>query len=429
VDSPAGGQARFVWATGLEDTFVVQEAPGRRRMDELELVGHYEAWQEDVETAAALGFGAMRCGIPWYRVEPSPGQFDWSWTDQLLPHMVACDIEPIVDLVHYGTPTWMPWAFADPSYSPRVTAFAAAFAERYDAIVRYYTPVNEPAVTALVCGFAGRWPPGLSGHRGYVRVLDSLCRGIVGQIGAIRRARPDAVIVHVEGTGFWLDADAPADATGSAVPERIYAALDLLSGRVDAAHEQYPYLRRHGMTERDLAWYRAHASMPDLIGLNYYPDGSVHRRSSGADGDPDAITTVWGGTAHLERAIFDFQERYGLPIFVSETGCNERSASWVKWPGAGQAPEDGSQFRSWWLAELDAMLRRLAGGGGPRLWGCTWWPLVDAVDWAYREGDEPLATYLEPGGLVRLVPTSDGRLAREPMAVGDRVREVIRGWT
>lgn len=425
VDGP-GEHHGFVWATGMEDTFIVQEAPRRRRLDELELVGHYDTWREDVDRAVEIGFGAIRCGIPWYRVEPHPNKFDWTWTDEMLHHVVGRGLVPIADLIHYGTPLWMPNAFADPEYPSRVVAYASAFAQRYASLVRHYTPVNEPAVTALICGYAGRWPPHLTGHEGYVRVLDALCRGIVGEVAAIRRARPDAVTVHVEGTGFWLDADDADGATGAAVSERIYIALDLLAGRVGPGHELYACLRRHGLTDADLSWYRGHPFIPDVIGINYYPDGSVHRRVPHGDGNPDAVSSVWGGTAHLAQAIRDFHGRYGQPIFVSETGCNERSAVWVHWPKPADSG-DGSVFRGWWLDELSAMLRGLLAEGLP-VWGCTWWPLVDAVSWAYRDGTGPVAAYVEPGGLVRLASDADGRLSRQPLAVSERLSEVISTW-
>lgn len=421
ADSPVE-RTSFVWATGMEDTFVADETPGRRRLDELELVGHYESWREDIDRAAEIGFAAMRCGIPWYRVEPEQGTFDWSWTDQILPYMVERGMRPIADLVHYGTPLWMPDAFVDPGYPAAVAAYSGAFAERYSALIDHYTPVNEPAVTALICGFAGRWPPYLTGHAGYVRVLAGICRGIVGQVGAIRDARPDAVTVHVEGTGFWLAPEAPDGSIGSALPERIYAALDLLTGRVDPDHALFDYLTGHGLTDADLAWYREHAVVPDVIGLNYYPDGSVHRLVPDANGNPDATSRVWGGTAHLAAAMREFHARYGRPIFVSETGCNERSAAWVPWPNHDG---DGSAFRSWWLDDLSAMLGLI----DVPTWGCTWWPLVDAVSWAYRDGVKPLDAYLEPGGLVHLARSGDGRLERQPLAVAARMREVIATWT
>ena len=46
--------------------------------------------------------------MPWYRVEPEPGRFDWSWTDQVIPYMVEeMGITPIIDLIHYGCPFWL----------------------------------------------------------------------------------------------------------------------------------------------------------------------------------------------------------------------------------------------------------------------------------------------------------------------------------
>src|SRR6266511_199508 len=75
----------FIWATGIEDTFIVDPHPVTgRTLDEYELTGHYDQWAEDIDRVAELGVAAVRYGIPWYRVEPCPGEFDWSWTDKVL---------------------------------------------------------------------------------------------------------------------------------------------------------------------------------------------------------------------------------------------------------------------------------------------------------------------------------------------------------
>ena len=39
--------ADFLWAAGIENTFVPQVRPGHRSLDEYELMGHYEHWRED----------------------------------------------------------------------------------------------------------------------------------------------------------------------------------------------------------------------------------------------------------------------------------------------------------------------------------------------------------------------------------------------
>jgi len=79
----------FIWAAGIEDTFVQQERPGHRSLDEYELIGHYEHWREDLDLCKDLGLQGLRWGVPWYKVEPEPGKFEWEWVDKVIPYMVA----------------------------------------------------------------------------------------------------------------------------------------------------------------------------------------------------------------------------------------------------------------------------------------------------------------------------------------------------
>ena len=53
-------------------------------LDEYELTGHTEQWREDLARVEETGASALRYGFPWYRVNPAPGVFDWSWTDQVV---------------------------------------------------------------------------------------------------------------------------------------------------------------------------------------------------------------------------------------------------------------------------------------------------------------------------------------------------------
>ena len=45
----------FIWASGIENTFVPQIRGGYRALDEYELMGHYEHWREDLALGAELG--------------------------------------------------------------------------------------------------------------------------------------------------------------------------------------------------------------------------------------------------------------------------------------------------------------------------------------------------------------------------------------
>ena len=63
--------------------------------------------------------------------------------------------EPIVDLCHFGVPTWL-GEFPEPGGRQRADRICAAFAERYPW-VRFYTPVNEMYVCARMSALDGLW--------------------------------------------------------------------------------------------------------------------------------------------------------------------------------------------------------------------------------------------------------------------------------
>src|SRR4051794_41031427 len=107
----------FLWLTGIEDTFIT--APWQktgRTLDEYELTEHYQRWREDLTLMAELGIKAARYGVPWHRINPERGKWDWSFADQSLGYMVELGIQPVVDLVHYGLPPWIDGAFLNPDF-------------------------------------------------------------------------------------------------------------------------------------------------------------------------------------------------------------------------------------------------------------------------------------------------------------------------
>ncbi|MDQ6739333.1 MAG: family 1 glycosylhydrolase, partial [Actinomycetota bacterium] len=260
----------FAWATGIEDTFIPQtERIGERVLDEYALTHHYLYWREDIDRAAVLGVRAMRYGIPWYKVEPAPGVFDWAWVDRVLEYIAGRGIAVIVDLMHYGTPLWLDNQFLNSTYPERVAAYAGAFAARYRHLVTYYTPLNEPLITANFTGFHGIWPPYLRGDDGMVKMVRALARGIVLTCAAIRAAHPAAVLVSVDAASEVIpDTPALADLAAQATA-RTFITTDLVTGRVDGGHLLGAWLLQHGMTEADLAWHAAHATALDLVGVNY----------------------------------------------------------------------------------------------------------------------------------------------------------------
>src|SRR3569833_3032534 len=94
---------QFLWLTGIEDTFITAPWPKTgRTLDEYELTGHYARWHEDLGLMAQIGVSAARYGFPWHRVNPRPGVWEWDFVDRTIDRLLELNIEPIVDLVHYG---------------------------------------------------------------------------------------------------------------------------------------------------------------------------------------------------------------------------------------------------------------------------------------------------------------------------------------
>ncbi|HSH82292.1 MAG TPA: family 1 glycosylhydrolase [Herpetosiphonaceae bacterium] len=397
----------FMWAVGIEDTFIPQEASRTGRvLDEYELTQHYRFWREDLALAASLGVRTIRYGIPWYRVNPAPGVFDWSWTDQVLPYMIQdLGIEPIVDLVHYGCPLWLDRAFINPAYPERVAEYARAFVERYRGLTRFYTPLNEPLITCRHCGYTAYWPPHLRGWPGYVRILTALAHGMSLTVAAIRELQPDAIIVQAEASSSNIADDPSLEDDLQFVRRRQFLPNDLLMGRVDEGHPLVPWLLRNGASPAVLDWLRAHPQPLDIVGINFYPGLSCFRleRQDGA-----AVRKRYhGGAVELERVLQAYHEHYRKPIMLTEISTT-----------------GNVRRRERWLDESLAVVRDMRGNGVPIV-GYTWWPMFSLVTWRYRGGRKAADAYLAHMGLWDLCDEA-GALQREPTSLVDTFRRCVQ---
>lgn len=398
---------RLHFGVGIENTFVPQERPGERAIDEYELTEHYAQIDTDLALAADVGADFMRWGIPWHRVSPEPGVWDWGWCDRAIARFAELGIRPIIDLLHYGTPTWVEGEFAHPDYPQIVAEYATRVAERYADTVTDYTPVNEPMLHSLFSGEYGYWPPYRRGVDGLVEVAGAIARGFVlTQRGIADVLGERATFVHVDASMRYVgDVDAPEHrATAFRYRHQAFLVEDLVTGHVDAAHPLVPMLRAGGMDDSRLDWFRAHAVAPDVMGVNYYPRHSTEVFESGvhhAGGFADPRPTRDDGTDGLREMLTTYAERYGAPVMLAETCVTDDVATRIRWMDASvQTVED------------------LRAGGLPVV-GYTWWPLFDMYEWTYRHSDLPRAAHLLSMGLHDLVESPAG-LRRVRNAVADR---------
>jgi beta-glucosidase len=398
----------FEWLAGIEDTFITApSARTGRTLDEYELTGHYDRIEQDLALFAGLGLRAVRYGIPWHRINPQRGEWDFGWADRPLERLLGLGIAPIVDLVHYGLPAWIDGAYLHPDYPEYVAEFAARIAERYRGRIHTYTPLNEPRVTAWYCGRLGWWPPFGRSWRGFVQVMLGACRGTVRTVEALRAVDPQIVDVHVDATDLYEAVSAELEDEASRRQELVFLALDLVSGRVRPGHSLFAWLLQNGATTGDLGWFETRALRPDVIGINLYPLFSQKRLVKTRRGL--RIRMRYASANIVERLAGLYWQRYRRPLLISET-----------------ASEGSVARRRAWLEDSVRATATIRARGVP-LVGYTWWPLFALVTWGYREGRKPAQEYLRQMGLWDLRAAADGRLEREPTELVDRYRELVAG--
>jgi len=386
----------------MEDTFVGQPSGRRRRvLDEYELIDHYGQWRTDLDLVASLGVQSMRYGIPWYRVSPAPGAWDWSWTDEVFERFEQLGIAPIVDLVHYGTPLWLRGSFVHPDYPSRVSEYAAAAAERYGRVAGGWTPLNEPLINADHSGQRGVWPPHLRGDRGYDRVLIAIAEGVSATIAAIRDVSPAARIVAVEPADILTTEEAELDNLVGRRWQALFLPIDLVLGRVDDSHPLQARLLGSGVTLERLEALATNSQRPDVIGVNFYPGWSRRRFVTSRGQTRQRIQ--YGTGVDLVTALAAFHHHTGLPVMVTETS------------------DGGSvEGRSRWMAESTAAVLSARNAGLPVI-GYTWFPVFSLIDWRWRRGPYERVAYWRHMGLWDL----DEELNRNPTPLVEQYAALV----
>lgn len=407
----------FQFAVGIECTMVVDERlqadPPLRRLEQFELMRHYDMWQEDLELVARLKSGNRRVSklrwcFPWYRMEATPGRFDFSWTDRVVDYANKLDIDLVPDIVHYGTPDWLPNAFLHPDYPDRVADFAAACAERYRGRIHSYTPLNEPGITASFSAIRGEWPPYMQSHHGFVQVTLAVARGIQKTVKAIRAADPRAETWAVEAMRNFKAVNKEAEPAAKQALLQELVCFDLVRGLVGSKHGCYEWLKEGQAGDEDLEELRRNAVDMDMLGLNFYPWGSktyTWKDGSIIEGED------WDGMRLLDL-LRSLSNHTDTRLYVTETSAfGGHGGSKCESVAAG-APDIRIAWMDATLAACEQARRE-----GINLVGYTQFPLFTMVDWAYRLDTAPATDYYLNLGMVEVGPND---FRRRWTAVTDR---------
>jgi beta-glucosidase/6-phospho-beta-glucosidase/beta-galactosidase len=352
-DSYAGN---FLFATGIECSYPTikgRNSRGRTRRDLLDECGHYKSWKTDFGLVREMGLKVLRYGLPYHRIHLAPGKFDWSFADEVMHEMQRLDIEPIVDLMHFGVPDWV-GDFQNPELPIHFTEYAEAVAKRYPQ-VRYYTPVNEIFVTAKSSAKDGLWNECLKSDKAFVTALKHCVAASILGNHAIARQRSDCIIVQSESAEYIHDAKAVPSEKTKLENKLRFLALDLLYAHPFDS-DVCIYAMDNGLSREEYDWFmKGEPPGYQVMGNDYYgrnehillPDGTMCQAE-------DVM-----GWYEITR---EYYNRYRKPVMHTETNVFD----------ADEAPV--------WLWKQWINILRMRKDGVPVL-GFTWYSLIDQIDW------------------------------------------------
>jgi len=387
--APVPDDHRFMFATGIECSYPTLE-DGHWRMDQMAACGHYRHWRTDLQLVRDLGLRYLRYGPPLHLIHRGPGQYDWTFLDEVSAEMQRLGIVPIMDLCHFGLPDWLQ-NFQNPEVPQALADYAKAFARRYPR-VRFYTPVNEMYVCAKLSALEGLWNEQRRDERAFVTAVRHLAKANVLMMQAIATERPDAVFVNSESGEFYQPCcpDPEVRRIAAFENERRFLPLDLLYAR-PVQDGMRAHLLQHGMPDEEYAWFmQQDVRRRSILGVDYY---EWNEKLIDSNGHAQALGELFGWYVVAGQ----YYERYRRPMMHTET--NRMDA------------RDGPRWlwRQWHNVEL---IRQT----GVPVVGFTWYSLTDQVDWdiALRE---PLGN-VNPVGLFDL--------NRDPRTVGLAYQHLVR---
>jgi beta-glucosidase len=301
---------------------------------------HYRRYAEDFQLARELGHNATRFSVEWSRIEPSDGVFD----ERAIAHyrdvvrtIRSLGMEPFVALWHWTHPLWFRdrggWESSDAP--ERFRRFVRRIVDALGDTVTYWLTLNEPEIVAASY-LNGRFPPQKRNPFAYLRVLRHLIHAHHYAYQEIKAHHPEA---------------------------RAGLAHNFV------AFESAKQNPLNWMLKRLADWWvndyfvnRCIGSL-DFIGLNYY----FHfRRNLWQNRNANERVSDMGwelypaGIAPLIRRV----KKYGLPVFVTESGCADAQDA----------------HRPWYILEtLKFIHQTITEGADVR--GYFHWSLLDNFEW------------------------------------------------
>ena len=305
------------------------------RLDLIRATAHDRHVLQDYRLCAELGFRTMRDGVRWHRVEQARGRYDWSSWMPALEAAEQLGLQIIWDLFHYGSPDHVDQSAED--FPERFTEFAMAAVEVQQSVSSrppVVCPLNEINFMAWAVEVE-YFPCANLKERGWFK--RQLIRAFVSAARAIRREWPQTIIVGAEPLIHVAPHDHRRRTIRDAERNRggMFEAYDWITGKAEPELGGDP-------------------SLLDVVGLNYYPHNQWYW---------EGPTIPMGHHQYrpLADMLLEMTERYGKPVFLSETGA------------------EGSGRPSWLHYVCNEVRDAMARGADIR--GICWYPITAYPGW------------------------------------------------
>ncbi len=327
-------------------------------------------------------------------------------------------IEPYVTLFHWDYPheLYLRGGWLNPDSSEWFGEYAAAVGRLFGDSVRNYIPFNEPQCFIGLGHGSGVHAPGLRlGEPDIYRCVNNVLLSNGMAIRALRAEVSGARLGFASCVGAAMP-KTETEADINAAREWMFRGCGLWDNRMwmDPMYLGiYPETLAIALGEPSAAEAEVIAEKPDFCGVNIYQadeiksengepviaeHGAGHARTlMGWPVTPDCL--YWG-------ARF-FNERYGLPIYITENGMSNCDA--LTPDGRCHDPQRTEYLRS----HLCGLMR--AASEGIDVGGYFQWSLLDNFEWADGYGQRFGLVYVDFGTQKRI-----------PKDSADFYREVIR---
>lgn len=302
------------FAAGFE--CATHRRPSGQRLDLIASTRHDEFALRDYQRLRRLNLRLAREGARWHLIEATPGQYDFSSVRPIANAARATGTQVIWDLCHFGWPEHLD--LFSPKFVSSLARFGAAFAQWLATETDgppFIVPVNEISFFSWAAGDEGSMDP-YAMHRG-AELKAQLVRAALATVDAIRAVAPSARFVFVDPVIHVVaDPKRPQDREAAeAYRLSQYQAWDMLAGKLS------PEL---GGSEDRL----------DIIGVNFYPHNQWFYNLRGVRrvGKFRALRRRHPDYRPFREILREVYERYRRPIFIAETGAENRArASWFRY--------------------------------------------------------------------------------------------------